>query len=80
MQAAAPGRDLAADEAPRRGDLIFWRGHVGVMVDETRFLHANAFHMAVALEPLAATLARLDAAGEGRPTAYRRLDLAHRGG
>jgi hypothetical protein len=36
----------------RRGDLVFWRGHVGIMRDETTLLHANAHHMLVASEPL----------------------------
>ncbi|MEO1314657.1 MAG: NlpC/P60 family protein, partial [Pseudomonadota bacterium] len=27
-----------------RGDLVFWRGHVGIMQDATRLLHANAHH------------------------------------
>lgn len=35
-----------------RGDLVFWPGHVGVMTDAVHLLHANAFHMATALEPL----------------------------
>jgi cell wall-associated NlpC family hydrolase len=56
-----------------RGDLVFWRGHVGMMLDAERLLHANAHHMAVAIEPLAEALARIDAAGSGAPTAYRRL-------
>ncbi|HEY3948672.1 C40 family peptidase [Phenylobacterium sp.] len=56
-----------------RGDLVFWRGHMAVGLDETRIVHANAFHMAVAIEPLDPAIARIDAAGVGRPTAYRRL-------
>ena len=37
----------------RRGDLVFWRGHVGLMADGADLLHANAHHMLVAREPLA---------------------------
>ena len=48
----------------RRGDLIFWKGHMGVMLDESRLLHANAFHMAVAIEPLAEAIARIDPIAE----------------
>jgi hypothetical protein len=51
-----------------RGDLICWNGHIGLMLDDTRLLHANAFHMAVAIEPLAEAIARI-----GPPTAFRRL-------
>ena len=35
-----------------RGDLVFWPGHAGIMVDGVMLLHANAHHMAVAVEPL----------------------------
>ena len=45
----------------RRGDLIFWPGHMGVMLDGTRLLHANSFHMATAIEPLAEAEARIGA-------------------
>lgn len=66
------GRALAEDEL-RRGDLVFWKGHVAMMLDGARIIHANAFHMATAVEPLAVTRARYVAAGVGEPTAYRRL-------
>jgi cell wall-associated NlpC family hydrolase len=56
-----------------RGDLVFWRGHVGMMLDETLLVHANAHHMAVAVEPLDAAASRIADAGGGEPTALRRL-------
>jgi cell wall-associated NlpC family hydrolase len=56
-----------------RNDLVFWRGHVGLMLDAKTLIHANAFHMAVAIEPLADAIARISAAGGGEPTALRRL-------
>ena len=55
-----------------RGDLVFWRGHVALMLDAVNILHANAFHMAVAIEPLAAAIARIAAGPSGEPVAYRR--------
>ncbi|MEM6355820.1 MAG: NlpC/P60 family protein [Pseudomonadota bacterium] len=79
MQAAAelPGTsrlDRAERDVLRRGDLVFWAGHVGVMQDERRLLHANAHHMAVASEPLSDTTARI-AAKEGKDiTSILRLD------
>ena len=75
MQEAALGAPTAAaaDFANlRRGDLIFWKGHVAVVRDRASLLHANAFHMAVAVEPLAEALARIRAAG-GEVTGVRRL-------
>ena len=73
MQAAAPGRDVTR---LRRGDLVFWKGHVGVMLSPTRLLHANAHHMAVVAEPLADAEARIAAAEGGPPTARRRWSVA----
>ena len=66
---------LGADADPAaltRGDLVFWRGHVGIMLDAARLLHANAHHMAVAVEPLAGAIARVEAAGGGPVTGWRR--------
>ena len=60
-----------------RGDLVFWNGHVAIGLDAPgkqggRIVHANGFHMAVAVEPLEPAIARIDAAGVGQPTAFRR--------
>lgn len=74
MQAAA-APVLSADTPLRRGDLVFWRGHVGVMLDAQTLLHANAFAMQVAAEPLAAAAPRIAAAGDGPITQHARLAL-----
>ncbi len=71
-QQAGLGQTIEA-EALGRGDLVFWRGHVGLMLDETRLIHANAHHMAVAIEPLAEAIERIRDAGSGEPTDYRRV-------
>jgi len=64
QQEQALGRDLGPDpQVLQRGDLIFWEGHVGLMLDPLRLIHANVFHMAVAIEPLAVARARILAAG-----------------
>lgn len=55
-----------------RGDLVFWKGHVAVVRDGANFLHANAFHMAVAIEPIADAIARIRAAGS-EMTGVRRI-------
>ncbi len=47
----------------QRGDLIFWDGHVAIVRDPSTLIHANAFHMAVAIEPIAEAVARIGAAG-----------------
>jgi hypothetical protein len=43
-----------------RGDILFWKGHMGVMLDTERLLHANAFHMMVAIEPVTEAIARIE--------------------
>lgn len=55
----------------RRGDLVFWKGHVGMMLDGERLLHANAYHMETAVEPVSEAVARI-AAAHGEPTSVRR--------
>jgi hypothetical protein len=57
----------------RRGDAVFWKGHVGLMRDERTLLHANGHHMAVASEPLADAAARILARSFGPITSIRRL-------
>lgn len=71
MQMAAIGTAIDGTEL-RRGDLVFWKGHVGLMQDAITLLHANAHHMAVVSEPLAGAILRIEAAGSGSPTAFRR--------
>ena len=56
----------------RRGDLVFWKGHMGVMLDATRLLHANAFHMVVAIEPLTEAVTRIEKS-VGPVTSIKRL-------
>lgn len=53
----------AATEPLRRGDLLFWRGHVAIARDAASIIHANAFHMAVTIEPAADAVARSRASG-----------------
>lgn len=63
QQGTMAGADvLPGDEMP--GDLIFWTGHVGMVSAPGRLIHANAHHMAVAEEPLAAAEARIAGKGE----------------
>lgn len=73
MQEAALGTPVAPDRQPRRGDLVFWKGHVGLMQDGERILHANAHHMHVASEPLHEARSRIAEAGAGPVTGMRRL-------
>ena len=64
MQEEGWGDWVAADDQPCRGDLVFWRGHVGIMLDEETLLHATGHHMAVVREPLAEVAERIGSQGE----------------
>ena len=55
----------------RRGDLVFWPGHVGLCSSETAFLHANAHHHAVAAEATKDALLRTDAASKAEGVILR---------
>ncbi|OLP45227.1 NlpC/P60 family protein [Rhizobium oryziradicis] len=72
MQAAGLGSPIAREEL-RRGDLVFWKGHVGIMEDEKTLLHANGHTMSVAREDLNAAIERIGWLYE-QPTGYRRPD------
>jgi cell wall-associated NlpC family hydrolase len=76
MQQAELGIDVAVSEdldELQRGDLVFWRGHVGIMADSVMMVHANAHHMIVVVEPLPEAAARIAKTG-GPVTAIKRLD------
>lgn len=78
MQEAALGEPVAIPDDPsalRRGDLLFWKGHVAIVSGPDRLLHASGFHMLTVEEPLAAAVRRM--ADAGHPvTAVRRLSRA----
>ena len=75
MQEAALGTAVAGDLlALRRGDLIFWKGHVAIVRGPDSLLHANAHHMAVAIEPIADAVMRIRGGGND-VTSARRITL-----
>ncbi len=75
-QAASIGAPLPVELAGggnlRRGDLIFWKGHVAMMLDGERMIHANGHHMRVVAEPLRTAMQRIADQGGGPVTAIRR--------
>lgn len=72
MQEADLGRAITLGDVAA-GDLVFWKGHVAIMSSDTMMIHANAHHMAVAYEPLADAIARIEQAGDGPVTSVRRI-------
>lgn len=67
----AMGTEIGREEL-RRGDLVFWKGHVGIMEDEHTLLHSNGHSMTVAREGFEAAVERIGWL-YGLPTACRRL-------
>jgi cell wall-associated NlpC family hydrolase len=76
MQEKALGEPVAIDDptAPlERGDLVVWKGHVGIMQDPLSLLHANGFHMKTISEPVADARNRIAASGGGEVASVKRL-------
>lgn len=70
MQEKSIGTEISRDRL-KRGDLVFWKGHVGIMRDAKTLIHANGASMMVSLEPLDEAITRI-ARLYGEPTSYRR--------
>lgn len=71
MQELALGK-LSSLARLRRGDLVFWKGHVALARDPETLIHANAHHMMVAIEPAMDAITRIKAAGM-EVTSVRRI-------
>jgi cell wall-associated NlpC family hydrolase len=72
MQEASLGIEFPEGAKLQRGDLIFWKGHVGVMRDAATLLHANAHHLMVVSEPVEEAVERIGAKGS-EITSVKRL-------
>jgi len=74
LQEVGLGRALERVEAKKlkRGDLIFWKGHVAIVRDADTIVHANAHHMATVIESTREAVARIKAAGS-EVTSIKRL-------
>lgn len=77
QQEAALGTALPPEAPLRRGDLLFWNGHVAWVSDPGTLLHANAFQMAVGQEDLQDAIDRIAAQGDGPVTTRKRLEELH---
>lgn len=80
MQEAWAGEVVSDWQSPgalRRGDLVFWDGHVGILTAPDTLLHANAYHLAVVAEPLTGAIDRIRPIA-GEVTIVRRVALSRR--
>jgi cell wall-associated NlpC family hydrolase len=75
QQCETLGDALSDHGTIRRNDVLFWPGHVALAYDAETLIHANAHHMAVAFEPLADAMARIEDQGDGPLLAVRRLPV-----
>lgn len=77
MQCAWLGERIDHWQSPgalQRGDLIFWKGHVGIMSDAETLLHANGTFMTTMTEPLLPAIERI-ANEYGEPLEARRVNV-----
>lgn len=72
QQEKACGEVLPDGTAFERNDLLFWKGHVALVLEPDLMIHANAHNMAVTLEPITAAIKRI-AEADGPMTAHKRL-------
>ncbi|HEY7748568.1 MAG TPA: NlpC/P60 family protein [Aestuariivirgaceae bacterium] len=72
LQEQVLGSPLHDHGALRRGDLLFWKNHAGIMVDDENLLHANAYYMDVTREPVSRVITRI-AIGGGQLQSVKRL-------
>jgi hypothetical protein len=68
------GRGLAPGQGLKRGDLIFWKGHVAMVVNDDVLIHANGHTMSVAYEGIREAISRISAGGGGLVLARQRLE------
>ncbi|MBI3701020.1 MAG: C40 family peptidase [Afipia sp.] len=62
----------------KRGDLIFWKGHVAIARGDGTMVHANATHMCVACEPIETAVARIRKSETGDVSSIKRLNFVSR--
>lgn len=66
------GATLPADTPYQRGDLLFWKGHVALVRNETTIIHANGYHMSVVIEDIEEAISRIHRQGDGPVTSHIR--------
>lgn len=76
MQLELPGEQLGQDTALQANDLIFWKGHVALVMTPELLIHANAHHMSTVEEPIQEAISRIAGTPAGNPTHYLRPKLA----
>ena len=67
------GQNLEIGSPRKRGDILFWKGHVAWVLNERQILHANAYHMAAVIEETHKAIERIKKQDKNNVIAHKRL-------
>ena len=67
------GQNIDIGSPRKKGDILFWKGHVAWVVNERQILHANAYHMATVIEEANEAIERIKKQDNNNLIAHKRL-------
>ena len=67
------GQNIDIGSPRKKGDILFWKGHVAWVVNESQILHANAYHMATVIEEANEAIERIKKQDNNNVIAHKRL-------
>ena len=67
------GQNLDIGSPRKRGDILFWKGHVAWALNERQILHANAYHMTTVIEEAKEAIERIRKQEDNSLIAHKRL-------
>ena len=67
------GQNIDIGSPRKKGDILFWKGHVAWAVNERQILHANAYHMATVVENANEAIERIKKQDNNSVIAHKRL-------
>ena len=73
QQMSTLGQNLDIGSPRKRGDILFWKGHVAWVLNERQILHANAYHMATVIEETNEAIERIKKQDKNNVIAHKRL-------
>ncbi|MDA7592247.1 C40 family peptidase [Rhodobacteraceae bacterium] len=73
QQMHALGQNLDIGSPRKKGDILFWKGHVAWVLNERQILHANAYHMATVIEETNEAIERIKKQDKNNVIAHKRL-------
>ena len=67
------GQNIDIGSPRKKGDILFWKGHVAWALNERQILHANAYHMATVIEEANEAIERIKKQDNNSVIAHKRL-------